>query len=210
MTSKINTMARSFQRSPLALAILVLLAEEPMHPYRMQQLIKERGKDLVINVQRRASLYQTIQRLLRAGLIAVKETSREENRPERTVYELTEQGLETARDWLTSMLSKPKEEFPEFPAALSLLPLLEVGEVLRCLEEREAALAEKLSSLDTILREAGAVLPRLFLLEIEYLHAMLKTEVNWVRSLIDDMRSGRITWDREWLRGYADSGGGDD
>jgi DNA-binding PadR family transcriptional regulator len=194
----------------LALAILVLLAEEPMHPYRMQQLIKERGKDLVINVQRRASLYQTIQRLLRAGLIAVKETSREENRPERTVYELTEQGLETARDWLTSMLSKPKEEFPEFPAALSLLPLLEVGEVLRCLEEREAALAEKLSSLDTILREAGAVLPRLFLLEIEYLHAMLKTEVNWVRSLIDDMRSGRITWDREWLRGYADSGGGDD
>ena len=31
-----------------------------MHPYRMQQLIKERGKDLVINVQRRASLYQTI------------------------------------------------------------------------------------------------------------------------------------------------------
>ncbi|WP_460414800.1 PadR family transcriptional regulator [Planifilum fimeticola] len=203
-------MARSFQRSPLALAILVLLAEEPMHPYRMQQLIKERGKDLVINVQRRASLYQTIQRLLRAGLIAVKETSREENRPERTVYELTEQGLETARDWLTSMLSKPKEEFPEFPAALSLLPLLEVGEVLRCLEEREAALAEKLSSLDTNLREAGAVLPRLFLLEIEYLHAMLKTEVNWVRSLIDDMRSGRITWTLEWLRGYADSGGGDD
>ncbi|GAA5344007.1 PadR family transcriptional regulator [Planifilum fimeticola] len=181
-----------------------------MHPYRMQQLIKERGKDLVINVQRRASLYQTIQRLLRAGLIAVKETSREENRPERTVYELTEQGLETARDWLTSMLSKPKEEFPEFPAALSLLPLLEVGEVLRCLEEREAALAEKLSSLDTNLREAGAVLPRLFLLEIEYLHAMLKTEVNWVRSLIDDMRSGRITWTLEWLRGYADSGGGDD
>lgn len=179
-----------------------------MHPYRMQQLIKERGKDLVINVQRRASLYQTIQRLLRAGLIAVKETSREENRPERTVYELTEQGLETARDWLTSMLSKPKEEFPEFPAALSLLPLLEVGEVLRCLEEREAALAEKLSSLDTILREAGAVLPRLFLLEIEYLHAMLKTEVNWVRSLIDDLRSGRITWDREWLRRYADSGEG--
>src|SRR5690606_18421032 len=76
MTSKINTMARSFQRSPLALAILVLLAEEPMHPYRMQRLIKERGKDLVINVQRRASLYQTIRQLLRAGLIRVRETSR--------------------------------------------------------------------------------------------------------------------------------------
>ncbi|MFS8513910.1 MAG: helix-turn-helix transcriptional regulator, partial [Planifilum fulgidum] len=98
-------MARSFQRSPLALAILVLLAEEPMHPYRMQRLIKERGKDLVINVQRRASLYQTIQRLLRNGLIAVKETSREENRPERTVDELTEKGLQTSREWLRDMLA---------------------------------------------------------------------------------------------------------
>lgn len=197
-------MARSFQRSPLALAILVLLAEEPMHPYRMQQLIKERGKDLVINVQRRASLYQTIQRLLRSGLIRVKETSREENRPERTIYELTEKGLNTARDWLKSMLSAPKAEFPEFPAALSFIPLLETDEVLRCLEEREAVLSEKLSSLDTILREAGAVLPRLFLLEIEYLHTMLETEVKWVRSLIGDLRSGRIAWDEEWLRRFKD------
>lgn len=204
MTSKIKTMARSFQRSPLALAILVLLAEEPMHPYRMQQLIKERGKDLVINVQRRASLYQTIQRLLRSGLIRVKETSREENRPERTIYELTEKGLNTARDWLKSMLSAPKAEFPEFPAALSFIPLLETDEVLRCLEEREAVLSEKLSSLDTILREAGAVLPRLFLLEIEYLHTMLETEVKWVRSLIGDLRSGRIAWDEEWLRRFKD------
>lgn len=197
-------MARSFQRSPLALAILVLLAEEPMHPYRMQQLIKDRGKDLVINVQRRASLYQTIQRLLRSGLIRVKETSREENRPERTIYELTEKGLNTARDWLKSMLSAPKAEFPEFPAALSFIPLLETDEVLRCLEEREAVLSEKLSSLDTILREAGAVLPRLFLLEIEYLHTMLETEVKWVRSLIGDLRSGRIAWDEEWLRRFKD------
>src|SRR5690606_11757311 len=134
------------------LAILVLLAEEPMHPYRMQQLIKERGKDLVINVQRRASLYQTIQRLLRNGLIAVKEISREENRPERTVYELTEKGLQTAREWLRDMLATPKAEFPEFPAALSLIPLLESDDVLHRLEEREAALAEKLSRLDSILR----------------------------------------------------------
>jgi len=198
-------MARTFQRSPLALAILVLLAEEPMHPYRMQQLIKERGKDLVINVQRRASLYQTIQRLLRNGLIAVKETSREENRPERTVYELTEKGLQTAREWLRDMLATPKAEFPEFPAALSLIPLLESDDVLHRLEEREAALAEKLSRLDSILHQEAADLPRLFLLEIEYLHFMLETEVKWVRSLIDDLRSGRIAWDEEWLRSFADA-----
>lgn len=203
-------MARSFQRSPLALAVLVLLAEEPMHPYRMQQLIKERGKDLVINVQQRASLYQTIRRLLRAGLIAVKETSREENRPERTVYELTEKGRKTARDWLRNMLSTPKAEYPEFPAALSFIPLLETADVLSRLEEREASLSDELSRLDSILHKEAADLPRLFLLEIEYLHTMLETEVKWVRSLIDDLRSGRIAWDEEWLRRYADSREGDE
>jgi DNA-binding PadR family transcriptional regulator len=95
-----------------------------MDPYRIQQLIKERGKDQVINVQRRASLYQAIKQLRRAELIIVRETSCEENHPELTNYKLTEKGLQIARDWLRDMLSTPAQEFPEFPAAISLLPLL--------------------------------------------------------------------------------------
>src|SRR5260221_3173019 len=111
------TMARSFQRSPLALAILATLYEAPMHPYRMQQLIKERGKDKVINVQRRGSLYQTINQLLRADLIRVRETSRDEKRPERTIYELTGKRRQTAQAWMREILSLPTPEVPELPAA---------------------------------------------------------------------------------------------
>ncbi|MET8046843.1 hypothetical protein ABZU75_04515 [Streptosporangium sp. NPDC005286] len=51
----------------------------------------------MVNVAQRNSVYQTIDRLLRAGLIAVRETSCEENRPERTDYEPTEAGRETLR-----------------------------------------------------------------------------------------------------------------
>jgi DNA-binding PadR family transcriptional regulator len=51
-------------RSPLAMVLLALLAEEPMHPYRMQQLIKGRGKDKIANVARPNSVYQTIDRLV--------------------------------------------------------------------------------------------------------------------------------------------------
>src|SRR5436190_11458341 len=112
-------MKRTARRSSLALAILALLYEAPMHPYRMQQLIKERDKDEVINVRQRASLYQTIDRLLRDGLIAVQETARTENRPERTVYRLTESGRDTAFSWLQAMLANPAREFPDFPAAVS-------------------------------------------------------------------------------------------
>src|SRR5260221_9680354 len=130
------SMTRKFQRSPLALAVLALLHESPMHPYRMQRLIKERGKDQVINVEQRASLYQTISQLLNAGLIVVSETAREEGFPERTVYKLTEKGHQAAVMWMREMLSTPAQEFPEFPAAVSLLPLLTPADVIRQMEIR--------------------------------------------------------------------------
>src|SRR6188508_3646392 len=93
------------RRSPLALAVLALLYEEPMHPYQMQVLIKERGKDEVINVRQRASLYQTIERLLRTKLIVIQETAREEKWPERTIYAITEHGRATMLGWMRELLS---------------------------------------------------------------------------------------------------------
>src|SRR5215211_308340 len=135
-------MNSAYRRSPLALVVLALLYEAPMHPYRMQQLIKERGKDEVVNVRQRASVYQTIDRLRRLGLITPRETVREEKWPERTVYELTEEGRRTFRDWMHEVLSAPAQEFPEFPAAVSLLALLTPEEALRQLETRVVALEE--------------------------------------------------------------------
>src|SRR5918997_5272181 len=137
----------SSRRSPLAMAVLALVTEAPMHAYRMQQLIKERRKDDVINVAQRNSIYQTIDRLHRDGLIVVRETSREENRPERTVYEITEPGRETLREWMHTMLSTPAREFPEFPAALAFLPVLPPEEVLAALRERAATLEARLTAL---------------------------------------------------------------
>jgi DNA-binding PadR family transcriptional regulator len=199
------TMAKTFKRSPLALAVLVLLYEAPMHPYRMQQLIKERGKDKVINVQKRASLYQTINQLQRAGLIAVRETARDENRPERTIYALTEKGLQTARDWLREMLSTPADEYPDFPAAISFLPVLTVEDALQQLERREAALAYRIADIDAGLQSYKEVLPRLFLLEEELMRATFDAELTWVRSIINDLRSGDLTWSEELRRGLSET-----
>jgi DNA-binding PadR family transcriptional regulator len=191
------------RRSPLALAILALLDEEPMHPYRMQQLIKEREKDDVVNVRQRASLYQTIERLLRAGLIAVHETTRAENRPERTVYRLTDSGRETVRAWLRAMLATPVKEFPEFPAAVAHLPLLAPDDARAQLERRMVALEEAIATIETRMAQADAFLPRLFLLESEYLLAVRRAELAWVRSLIADLQTGQITWSDEWLHDFA-------
>ncbi|MFN8440806.1 MAG: PadR family transcriptional regulator [Caldilineaceae bacterium] len=191
-------MANIFRRSNIALAVLAFLAEAPMHPYRMQQLIKERGKDEIINVRQRASLYQTIQQLLRAKLIQVRETEREPKRPERTIYELTVDGRATLDDWLRQMLSTPASEFPEFPAALAYLPLLSVEDATLQLQTRTQVLAAEHKRIDGQLREAAQSIPRLFLIETEYMLSMLATELAWVNSLIHDLQTGKLTWSDAW------------
>src|SRR5262250_2976218 len=105
-------MAPTRPRSPLWMVVLSLVCEEPMHPYRMQALIKERGKHEIANVAQRNSVYQTIAALRRAGLIQIRETSREERRPERTVYEVTAEGRKAMQTWMRTVLSVPAREFP--------------------------------------------------------------------------------------------------
>src|ERR1700674_5759945 len=85
VTSHSKTMKTQARFSSLGLIILGMLFEEPMHAYRMQKLIKQRGKDKVVNVRQRASVYQTLDRLLRLSLIEVRETVQTESHPDRIV-----------------------------------------------------------------------------------------------------------------------------
>ncbi len=195
-------MKKPAKRSPMALAALAMLYEAPMHPYRMQRLIKERGKDEVINVTQRAGLYQTIGRLEREKLIASQPVTRNENRPERTVYEITEAGRATVLEWMRQILSKPAREFPEFPAAISFLALLTPKDARNQLELRITAIEAQIARIDAGLKQA-AVVPRLFLLEIELLRAAQVTELSWVKSVVADLRSRRLIWSAAWLRRIA-------
>ncbi|MCZ7427548.1 PadR family transcriptional regulator [Micromonospora sp. WMMA1949] len=189
------------RRSPLAMMVLALLVEEPMHAYRMQQLIREREKHDVVNVAQRNSIYQTIERLRRDELIRVAETRREEGRPERIVYALTPAGRSTLDGWLADALATPAREFPEFPAALSFLPILPPEEAARRLDQRAGAIEARLREREAAL--AGVQLPRLFLVEDEYQLTLLRAELDWVRALVADLRSGALTWSGEWLADWT-------
>jgi DNA-binding PadR family transcriptional regulator len=191
------------RRSPLALAVLALLFEEPMHPYLMQRRITERGKDRVVYVGQRATLYKTIERLHRDGLIEPRGTSREAGRPERTVYEITAAGRETVLGWEREMLSAPREEFPEFPAAVAHLTLLDADDVRRRLAARRDRLEQALAEQQDVLAGAPVGLPRVFLLEEEYLTAVLQAELTWVGSVVDELDDGRISWTAESLAEIA-------
>lgn len=178
------------------MAVLLILAEEPLHPYGLRQRIREWGKDQVVNVTPNNAIYQIIERLERSGLIAVLETARNERRPERTVYEATAEGVRTAHGWLLEMLSTPSAEYPEFPAALAFLAAIPDEEKVRTLTERVKAIEDHLARLKAEVKKDIEAYPggldRIFVVETEYAQAMMEAELGWVRSLVDDLRSGAV------------------
>src|SRR6201991_2409694 len=173
----------TFRRSPLALAILGLLETGPMHPYGIKRLIKQWGKDQVVNVGQRASLYRMIDRLEEAGLVAAGGTDRDERYPERTTYALTDTGRAASRQWLGEILSTPRNEFPEFPAALSFLMMLPPETALSLLSQRQGQLSRQLSDVDAELR-AMERMPRVIAIETEYVRVMTRAELTWVEEVV--------------------------
>ena len=90
------------------------------------------------------------------------------------------------------MLSTPAREFPDFPAALSLVAGAEPDEVRALLESRVQALEVRLAELERPVPH----LPRLFLLESEYMAAIVRAEIQWLRAVNADLRSGTTHLER--------------
>jgi DNA-binding PadR family transcriptional regulator len=180
--------------TPLALAVLNLLQEHPAHPYELQQTIANRRMDTFIKV-RAGSLYHTVERLHRLGLVRPVETNRTGRRPERTVYALTDDGRDQFRDELRATLRIPGPEYPVFGSAVEMLRALDPMEVVDLLEHRAIAVEAAIAAFDQAtagLTKRGH--PRIDLVEVEYATTMLRAELGWVLTLVDEIRSGVLHW----------------
>jgi DNA-binding PadR family transcriptional regulator len=187
--------------NPLALAVLALLFERPMHPYEMAATLKERHKEESIKL-RYGSLYTVIDALVKRGDVLARATSRQGNRPERTIYELTPSGLDELRDWMRDLLRHPAKEFTQFEAGLSLLPVLPPEEAVSLLRDRALHLSGKVWQMEGQLaelaqHEIGAMtqqnlpeplarrkFPPLFVVESEFRLAMVRAELIFVNELV--------------------------
>ncbi len=183
--------------------MLCLLGAGPLHPYGMQRLIKNWGKDEVVNIGQRANLYKTIRRLHEVGLIAVRQTERTQQYPERTVYELTEEGRRTGLTWLRDMLTTPRNEYPVFPVALSFAMGLDPQELKDLLSQRLTAVQARVAELGSELQGDRETVPRIALIETEYQRAVTGAEAGWLSSVIDDLESGKLSWDQDQIAAQA-------
>ena len=197
---------RPATRNLWALTVLCLLRERPMHPYELQRLIHQRHKDDLLDL-RRGSLYHAVGQLQRGGLIEPLETSREGRRPERTVYQLTGRGADELVLWLHDLLAKRVHEPSQFLAAVGNISRLTPGEALEALDSRLLALEAEVAGMGEALRSLGGRLDRVVLLELEYTRSLQQAERDWVRTVVDDLRQGRLAWNFEELTRKLAAGG---
>lgn len=191
-------MAARWRSNLLALAVLALVFERPMHPYEMATTMRERRKEESIKLNY-GSLYSVVQSLEKRGLIAVDEVIKDGRRPERTVYTITSAGSLELEDWLSELIAKPVPEYTSFEAGLSLLGVLSPDEALRRLDERRLNLEVLLQTTKAIHELATKEgLARMHLIESEYVQVLRRAELAWVSGLIEEIREGTFENLPEW------------
>jgi DNA-binding PadR family transcriptional regulator len=185
--------------NPLALAVLTLLDERPMHPYEMSTTLRERHKEDSIKLNY-GSLYSVVTSLQKYGLITVQETVRAGNRPERTIYAITGAGRDKMTGWLSDLISTPKREFTGFEAALSLIGALPPDDVIRLLDIRVNALLQRQLAAEAALATVPPAFPEIFLIENQFQLTQLNAEITFVRQLLGKLKSDQLTGLKGWRR----------
>ena len=92
---------------------------------------------------------------------------------------------------MTDLIAEPVKEYPQFEAALCLLPVLPPEEALALLRRRltriEAKVAQLKSQLDILARQK---LPPLFVIESEYRLALMTAEQRFIADVVARLESG--------------------
>ena len=185
-----------------SLTVLVFLRLKPMHPYELQTVIKVTHKEDFLQLKP-GSVYNSIERLLEAGLIEVAETTRAGRRPERTVYRITQSGRKALARWLRELLEKPGPDTTWFYAALSFLPAIGPREAAEQLSKRAVHLGNEMENYRQVLAAMVPRIGRLPLVEVEYALALRAAERDRVVQIIKDLRAGKLDWSAGMVRKHA-------
>ncbi|KRB37090.1 PadR family transcriptional regulator [Microbacterium sp. Root180] len=179
--------------TPLGLMVLALLGEGDMHPYEMIRLMRMRRDDRLVAITN-GTVYHTVGRLERAGLVAEVGVDREGNRPERTTYTVTDAGARTVGEWVRREL--PRIDRPaEFRVALAEAHNLERDEVVALLMTRREGMAQAQAALADGHRFAQHKgVPEQYLLEVDRDEAMLAADLAWLDGLLARLASPEFPW----------------
>lgn len=166
-------------------ALLGLLSEEAMHPYRIEKEVTYRDMRFWTELSM-SSIYKHLRKLEQNGLVESKSIISEQNRA-RKHYQITPAGTVALENKIKDLLSTPEHVRWEFDIGIYNADVLSREEVHKALQTYRGKLEEKrhgYEQLKQFLVESGCPRHRWSLAERPI--RLLTAELEWVDSLLND------------------------
>jgi DNA-binding PadR family transcriptional regulator len=167
--------------------ILATLQSGPQHGYDIKKRIERflRGSVLMNN----KVLYPTLKRFEEMGALQ-RTVQRQEGKPDRHVYQLTERGAEILQALLREFTPELAGNDAEFHTRLAFFHLLEPEARLEILSMRIDSVTGKLAYLREMRNLASADQAMSFAQRVlEFHDRRACTEIDWLRELVEETRA---------------------
>ncbi|GLX67960.1 PadR family transcriptional regulator [Paenibacillus glycanilyticus] len=191
----------------MKMLILGLLMERDRHPYEIRQTIKQRNWNESFKL-RDGSLYYAVDQLRDQELIEAAEIVAVpgENRPDKTIYRITEKGKSALDKLLYEQLNQVS--YPQHPVFLALA-FIRYGDqerIEQLLLKQLKACEERIKRMEVVLEIKGVFLPAGSQMMIKGFKRFGETEKEFLLELLEQARDGSLlkgpTWTLEQIEEY--------
>jgi DNA-binding PadR family transcriptional regulator len=180
--------AKSRLSTNAELAVLNLLAEQPMHGYQIEQTIEARGMREWTEIGF-SSIYYILEKLRSRGCVESRMEQSVGKGPARQVFSLTPTGFAIFRQAALDALANPSRTFSNFQIGLAALPMFEKEEILGSLRNYQGTLKNKLQELKTKTASYGPGLPWHVASMFDLNISQLRFELDWLEKFISSIES---------------------
>ncbi len=166
--------------------ILAELASRPYHGYELKRHVEQiLGDTLTINANQ---LYPALRRFEEMGAVT-REVERQEGKPDRHIYHLTDRGLQVLHELLREFPPDLAHSENEFGTRVTFFHLLDPQARLAILNTRQAALRQRLHHLEQArlqLKESSA---QFFYVTrfLAFQQQHIQQELDWIVTLLQEM-----------------------
>ncbi|MGG0278023.1 PadR family transcriptional regulator [Bacillus rhizoplanae] len=176
----------------MKLVILGLLLEGEKHPYEVQHIMKERQMDCYIKYAK-GSLYYAFEQLEKQEAIAVTHIIRDTNRPDKTIYHITEKGKELFHTLLLEQFQAKNHIYKPIYTGLSFSHFGDNQCIVPILKKKIEETQAFITTMQSIYINNKASIPRaqLYILANVIDHASV--EFRWLKQLYKDALEGKLS-----------------
>ncbi|MNI49178.1 Transcriptional regulator PadR-like family protein [compost metagenome] len=175
----------------IRLSVLGLLLEENLHPYEISIRMRDRFLDQKGQFKI-GSLYYAVDQLAKEAYIEAVETIRSENRPDKTVFRITDKGKVYFQKLLLERLKDTQPPYHPMYIALAFAGKGNQQDIAKVLKQRIQDTEHLVNYYYQVYEEHRGIVSRsvLHLMAGQYEHA--KTELQWLKRLLADTEGGRL------------------